>query len=1064
MAKSNRELDYVIQAAKKRRADPMGFGTTRDERFAISPEKIAHDVIGDSFFTMTKTQREYVVELVRSGDLTSSEIAEEAKYSTPYDPSVGLSEQELTRVDPRGLRMSEDQRSMPVKEMSQKEFYKTFFGYDYKEEEIPQKVREIYSGLTGMPVDATPKTKSNLPKQRSYHPDYLSGFQQQKIALAQGGNVATLPANQPFFNPEPISYDQYSRGPVDFYNQALDTSSGIDVDPINEDEDEDENPNIYNEDTSEGDNSSLQNAMSYTISSTSGKTGYNPTSSVTNYSLDDINFGNTDVSRNTYSFTSPGEMTMDPATGDMNYSFSSMFDDYQEGLKAGIAATSKQVTSGGKFDASSLSSFGKSIGNKIDALAGATTVSKPFGTGPSAINPGIAGAPLNLAFPIAAPLMGVFGSLNVAQQARNAAAFQATGGTGGALMDVNGMMVSRPPGASSLFGFTSTNYLGGHRFVYSGNTSGLSDDQLAAMEAKELGFVPGTLTEVYDPITGAYKKDGVVSKYIDSNEMGKVGGTYNPATGTFVDLNGNSSAMGTEQAAKSYVSRLNNIFGSNLSYKSVALGRSRARAEGISFQDYMEQLAVSKGGDRARADAITGDISAVTGRIRERDFSDDGGDALQDVTKEGKAAGFTEYGSFGYEDDDSGNGDMGQDDAGGSSSSNDNEGRESDDGSYRLGGRVGMQLGGPAGFAERPEFVGGNQRPTDQQSIADDQPREVQEGTFVINSAAADEMGRDDVEKMIRQAYQKAGESGMGAGQQGISQEVAIAVSRGEVTIPPHIAKIIGYDRLKKINNRGKKEVSRRQQERQQAAGGGFISRKKLAEGGMPLPKSKPERVNHSGLADVELRADLEVYIQNDPLARLGFNLYEKGDVDVKAIIPNPRATTGAAGLYTPIEDMSNPGILHGQFERKARQQGITKFREDVPRINYFVGESKNFSRESGNLVLLHELRHHAMRHLNKKYKVPLPELQREETLMDVQDYANRIQARKVKPSIRKRQKAKEASFRKEAAYLSPSANKELAMYQKIAEEVLKDRKVPKRTKSKEVEGFFTRAMGILGL
>jgi len=71
-------------------------------------------------------------------------------------------------------------------------------------------------------------------------------------------------------------------------------------------------------------------------------------------------------------------------------------------------------------------------------------------------------------------------------------------------------------------------------------------------------------------------------------------------------------------------------------------------------------------------------------------------------------------------------------------------------------------------------------------------------------------------------------------------------VSRGEVTIPPHIAKIIGYDRLKKINNRGKKEVSRRQQEREQAAGGGFISRKKLAKGdrvtvyrGEPLDPAK---------------------------------------------------------------------------------------------------------------------------------------------------------------------------------------------------------------------------------
>jgi len=645
--------------------------------------------------------------------------------------------------------------------------------------------------------------------------------------------MATNPPTS-FFNPEPISYDQYSRGPVDFYNQALDTSSGIDVDPINEDEDEDENPNIYNEDTSAGDDRSSQNAMSYTISSTSGKTGYNPTSSVTNYSLDDINFGNTDVSRNTYSFTSPGGMTMDPATGDMNYSFSSMFDDYQEGLKAGIAATSKQVTSGGKFDASSLSSFGKSIGNQIDALAGATTVSKPFGTGPSAINPGIAGAPLNLAFPIAAPLMGVFGSLNVAQQARNAAAFQATGGTGGALMDVNGMMVSRPPGASSLFGFTSTNYLGGHRFVYSGNTSGLSDDQLAAMEARELGFVPGTLTEVYDPIAGAYKKDGVVSKYIDGNQMGKVGGTYNPASGTFVDLNGNSSAMGTEKSARSYVSGLNKTFGSDLSWGSVARGRTAARAAGIPFQDYMEnearkdatKIADAKDAKIAEQNRIADAKLAAEARAAEARAAQE--KAIQDAI----TAGYRNV-ARDYEPDDGGNNDNEGSGGAGSGGMSDRGGFEGFEGDA-MGGTIThgrpqnrMQEGGVAGFAERPEFVGGNQRPTDQQSIADDQPREVQEGTFVINSAAADEMGRDDVEKMIRQAYQKAGESGMGAGQQGISQEVAIAVSRGEVTIPPHIAKIIGYDRLKKINNRGKKEVSRRQQERQQAAKGGFISKRK---------------------------------------------------------------------------------------------------------------------------------------------------------------------------------------------------------------------------------------------
>ena len=38
-------------------------------------------------------------------------------------------------------------------------------------------------------------------------------------------------------------------------------------------------------------------------------------------------------------------------------------------------------------------------------------------------------------------------------------------------------------------------------------------------------------------------------------------------------------------------------------------------------------------------------------------------------------------------------------------------------------------------------------------------------------------------------------------------------MSKGEVYIEPTLAKIIGYDVLEKINNRGKREVARRQKE-----------------------------------------------------------------------------------------------------------------------------------------------------------------------------------------------------------------------------------------------------------
>ena len=214
------------------------------------------------------------------------------------------------------------------------------------------------------------------------------------------------------------------------------------------------------------------------------------------------------------------------------------------------------------------------------------------------------------------------------------------------------------------------------------------------------------------------------------------------------------------------------------------------------------------------SDEVQAEIAREIARQTGRDDSDDGG--------------------MGFDSDDAASG---ADDPQGDNTSNDDAGDDDDGGGnggggggdygggqeargVAMGGRIGYQAGGEAGFAQRPEFVGGNQTPPDKVSVADDQPRDVQEGSFVINAAAADFAGRDDIEKMVRDAYKKVGDTG----QSGVSQEVAIAVSKGEVIIPPHIAKIIGYDRLNKINNRGKKEIARRQKTAQ-AASGGFISK-----------------------------------------------------------------------------------------------------------------------------------------------------------------------------------------------------------------------------------------------
>ena len=106
---------------------------------------------------------------------------------------------------------------------------------------------------------------------------------------------------------------------------------------------------------------------------------------------------------------------------------------------------------------------------------------------------------------------------------------------------------------------------------------------------------------------------------------------------------------------------------------------------------------------------------------------------------------------------------------------------------------------------------------TPSETVADDIPMDVPEGSFIINAAAAEVAGYGDIKTMIMDAIGVARRLGVevSAGNEQASDEEAVdlLVSKGEVYIEPTLAKIIGYDVLEKINNRGKREVARRQQE-----------------------------------------------------------------------------------------------------------------------------------------------------------------------------------------------------------------------------------------------------------
>jgi hypothetical protein len=136
----------------------------------------------------------------------------------------------------------------------------------------------------------------------------------------------------------------------------------------------------------------------------------------------------------------------------------------------------------------------------------------------------------------------------------------------------------------------------------------------------------------------------------------------------------------------------------------------------------------------------------------------------------------------------------------------------------------GMQVGeapaeaahGPTGFVEqRPENL------DDATKVADDVPVDVPEGSFVINAAAVEFAGSEDIKNLIVGAIEEARRQGIdisgNANKIDIENAASLLVSEGEVLVSPVLAKIIGYDKLNKINARGIKETERRVAEAEQA-------------------------------------------------------------------------------------------------------------------------------------------------------------------------------------------------------------------------------------------------------
>ena len=127
----------------------------------------------------------------------------------------------------------------------------------------------------------------------------------------------------------------------------------------------------------------------------------------------------------------------------------------------------------------------------------------------------------------------------------------------------------------------------------------------------------------------------------------------------------------------------------------------------------------------------------------------------------------------------------------------------------------GLQEGGPVPVGNT-EVV--NEPNKDMSGIADDVPRQLQEGDFVINAPAVSMAGKGDIIKMIQNARNSLRARGVQlTGRE--AGDIDVDVSNKEIVISKAEAEEIGYDRLEKINNRGKervREIAEEQEQKQQ--------------------------------------------------------------------------------------------------------------------------------------------------------------------------------------------------------------------------------------------------------
>ena len=440
-------------------------------------------------------------------------------------------------------------------------------------------------------------------------------------------------------------------------------------------------------------------------------------------------------------------------------------------------------------------------------------------------------------------------SLAQKQNKKNAQAMLQTGG--GDLFELNGATVSRAPGER----------------IFTGNLGGFSQEQLYAAREMDFGFIPGSMRETI-PIrtkeltgagpTGIPGARGMTTRTGNRGvaAAGQVSGHIMDAYGT---IHGTRDESGVMQVGAIAAQRMRenefreNMIAAGLQSKLDEMIADRTfTMNAVRAKQHTDGIMKAGQGFRFRAANVPADQYARALNDRGRTYQDyvksthgttsttkvdtsQPDDFVPSVTEskseanrirqESDGGGGSSAGtSYSLSDIGSDQGNVSAPSDFDSFSSTGFEGY--DDEFYSRGGRVGMAAGDTPQATFEPGFVKGPpENFTERETVADDQNGKVKPDTFIINAAAVEIAGSEDIRKMLMKAYEVAVQKGLDIGRVDrklYEGTVDVALSKGEVVVPPELAKIIGYDRLRKINNRGKKEVASRQKK---AAKGGFISK-----------------------------------------------------------------------------------------------------------------------------------------------------------------------------------------------------------------------------------------------